>query len=302
MERSHASLRIATPFGHIAAIDVGPEDDGGRPPIVFVHGVPLNSAHWQSIIARLSPRWRCFAPDLLGLGATDPREGVSPDFPTQAKMILSCLDALEIERFHLVGNDSGGAIAQILACMAPKRIASLTLTNCEVGGHAVPAAFAASHTMAKAGQLAQAMAAMCTDINLARSTGGLGMAFENIDHITPALIDTYIAPLVGTAVRRRWLDAYVAAIRPEHLLAVQDHLSTLDMPTQLLWADSDVYFPMDDAWQLARSITGFRRLVVAKGARLFFCEERPDWGATQIESFLDQAGRELPERELTHDA
>ena len=48
-----------------------------------------------------------------------------------AKMLKEVLDALKIDQVDLVGNDSGGGIAQIFAALNPERVQTLTLTNCD---------------------------------------------------------------------------------------------------------------------------------------------------------------------------
>lgn len=279
--QAKAALRRSdTKFGRIAAIDAG-----AGTPIVFLHGVPLHSAHWRGVIGRLAPRWRCLAPDLMGMGESEPGEGIGVDFTTQASMVLDLLDRFGVSGFHLVGNDSGGAIAQIVACRAEERLLSLTLTNCDVDEDTPPAAFAQGHELAKAGQLAAALGRLRGDLDLARAQ--FAIAFENPGHLTSDLLEAYLAPLVRSPARERALNAYVASIEKSHLVAIRDALGALTAPTQLIWASEDVFFPRARAEWLAKTIPGVRRLIEAPGARLFFCEERPDWVAARIEEFLN---------------
>src|SRR5258708_22041952 len=98
------------PSGRIAYID-----GGHGPAAVFLQGVPLNGSHWRHIIAGVRDVRRCIAMDLMGLGYTEiaPTQDVS--FTAQADMVAQVLDALDLDRVDLVGNDSGGAVAQIFA-------------------------------------------------------------------------------------------------------------------------------------------------------------------------------------------
>jgi len=99
-------------------------EKGDGPVALFVHGVPLNGFHWRQAIAGLCDLRRCLAPDLMGLGYSEIGPDQKLDFEAQAQMLLEFLDALGIETVDLVGNDSGGAVAQILATNAPARIRS----------------------------------------------------------------------------------------------------------------------------------------------------------------------------------
>src|SRR5262249_60019288 len=84
---------------------------------------------------------RCIAVDLLAHGDTETASNQDVSVTANANMVEEFLDALSIEQVDLVGNDSGGGIAQIFAASPPQRIRSLTLTDCDVHDNWPPAAF-----------------------------------------------------------------------------------------------------------------------------------------------------------------
>jgi pimeloyl-ACP methyl ester carboxylesterase len=237
------------------------------------------------VIDGLKDDYRCIAPDQLTLGDSERSATGGIDFTSQAQMVLDLAHNLGVGQFHLVGNDSGGAISQIIACAAPERALSLTLTNCDVDENVPPPTFAQAVALARAGLFSRAMSDMLTNLELARSDFGLGVGFEHKESITPELVDTYIAPTLATDARAADLNAYVAAFEPKHLVAIRGKLKALNVPTQLLWGTEDIFFTLKDADWLARTIPGFRRLEKAQGARLFFAEERPEWIATHVREF-----------------
>ena len=262
---------VELPQGRIAYVE-----HGHGAAALFIHGVPLNGYHWRHQIAALGDMRRCVCPDLMGLGASDIAPGTPIDFVAQATMLIDLINALAIDQFDLVGNDSGGAIAQIVATRAPGRIRSLTLTNCDTHGNWPPPAFLPILDLAKAGQLGFAFAAFLADSALARSEQGLGLAFEYPDRLTPELVRAYLGPLVASPARMNLLNAYVAAIDVppgDDLLAA---LQAFDRPTLIAWGDADVFFGTDCARWLARTIPGTRHCEIVRGAKLFFAEERPD--------------------------
>jgi AraC-like DNA-binding protein len=118
---------------------------------LFIHGVPLNGYHWRHVIGQLQDVRRCIALDLMGLGYIEigPKHDVS--FVAQARMVREFLDALGLDQVDLVTNDSGGAIAQIVAANCPERIR--TLTNCDVHDNWPPAAIEPQLAAARAGVL-----------------------------------------------------------------------------------------------------------------------------------------------------
>jgi pimeloyl-ACP methyl ester carboxylesterase len=271
-EAFHAARKtIATPSGEIAYIE-----HGAGPAALFVHGFPVNAYHWRHVLAAVGDLRRCIAPDLMGLGYTNAAADQDLGFEAQADMLLEVLDALDLEQIDLVGNDSGGAIAQILATLAPERIRSLTLTNCDTSGHWPPPALAPIAGLAKAGQLGATCAAFLANPELARSPGALGAVFEFPARLSPELLDVYLGPLTASEKRRAQVDAYVVAIEqgpPDRLAA---GLQALQTPTLIVWADDDIFFPVSEGRWLAETIPGTRTFEALEGAKLFFPEERPD--------------------------
>lgn len=238
--------------------------------------MPLNGYHWRHQLDALASVRRCLAPDLLGLGASDAGPGQPVDFLAQAAMLIQLIDALGIATLDLVGNDSGGAIAQILAAEIPDRIRSLTLTNCDTHGNWPPPAFLPILGLAKARQFGRTLAALLERPEIARSTGGLGMAFEFPERLTPDLLQVYLGPLTASPARMDQVDAYVAAIEIPPPPSLLGRLKTISAPTMIVWGDDDVFFGVEFGRRLGAIIPGTRTIEILHGARLFFPEERPD--------------------------
>src|ERR1700679_1482946 len=98
---------------------------------LFVHGVLLNGHLWRHQLEDLSDMRRCIAVDLLAHGDTEIAPDQDVSVTANAKMLKEFLDALKIDRVDLIGNDSGGGIAQIFAALNPERVRTLPLTNWE---------------------------------------------------------------------------------------------------------------------------------------------------------------------------
>jgi pimeloyl-ACP methyl ester carboxylesterase len=109
------------------------EQSGHGPCVLFVQGVGLAGRAWSPQIVELSRDHRCIAFDNRGLGASrgDTRE---LSVERMARDALGLLDALGIERAHLVGHSLGGVIVQSMALLAPERAQSLTFMCTFAGG------------------------------------------------------------------------------------------------------------------------------------------------------------------------
>ena len=160
---------IETPSGRISYAEAG-----SGPVALFVHGVLLNKHLWRRQLAGLSDIRRCIAVDLLAHGDTEIEPNQDVSVTANANMLREVLDALQIDQVDLVGNDSGGGIAQIFAALNPNRVRSLTLTNCDTHDNWPPEAFKPFVEMAVAGGLSDTLNAMLADKAIYRSPGALG--------------------------------------------------------------------------------------------------------------------------------
>jgi pimeloyl-ACP methyl ester carboxylesterase len=260
---------VATPSGRI-----GYTEAGRGPVALFVHGVLLNGHLWRHQLAELSDVRRCIAVDLLAHGDTEIAPDQDVSVSANARMLLQFLDALEVDQVDLVGNDSGGGIAQIFAALNPLRVRSLTLTDCDAHDNWPPEAFKPFLAMAAAGGLRGTLDAMLADKEIYRSAQALGLAYEHPERVTDDTIEAYLRPLVRSEQRIRDLERFLAAFDCKHTVAVEAELRRLNAPTLIVWGTDDIYFDVRWSRWLAETIPGARRRIELDGARIFFPEER----------------------------
>ena len=123
---------------HTGAGAVGYAEVGSGRTAPFVHGVGTNGSLWRNVIGALREERRCIALDL-------PLHGRSPATADQdfsltglAAVVEGFCAHLGLTGVDLVANDTGGAVAQIVAAHQPHLLATLTLTNCETVGNVPP--------------------------------------------------------------------------------------------------------------------------------------------------------------------
>ncbi len=117
------------------AIQIGPvhtnfHDVGTGVPVLLIHGSgPGVSAwaNWRLTMTALAPRFRCLAPDMAGFGYSTVPDGYVFDRQAWLDQLLGLLDALGLERVHVIGNSFGGSLALALAIAAPQRVGKLVL-------------------------------------------------------------------------------------------------------------------------------------------------------------------------------
>jgi 3-oxoadipate enol-lactonase len=101
-------------------------DQGKGDPVLWLQGLNAPAAAWAVQLAHFSQTHRSIAPDARGVGQSDAPPG--PYTTRQlAQDALAVLDALAVDRAHVVGLSLGGAAAQELALVFPQRVRSLAL-------------------------------------------------------------------------------------------------------------------------------------------------------------------------------
>ncbi len=257
----------STSFGDVSYIEAG-----HGPAAVFVHGVFLNADLWRHQIEGLSDLRRCIAVDILAHGGSPYAGDGPPTMSLQADMIEEFLDALGLDAVDLIGNDSGGAIAQLVVARIPGRIRTLTLTNCDTHDNWPPPAFAPIVELARRGELAEALATLAVDPGTARTS--LATGFEHPEDLTDEMVTGFLGPIGSSTTRAEAIQSYVAGMDNAVTVAIRDDLARFPSPTLIVWGTADEFFDVEWARWLAATIPGTVRCIELEGAKLFFPMER----------------------------
>jgi pimeloyl-ACP methyl ester carboxylesterase len=100
---------------------------GDGTPVIAIHGLGATKGSFLPTVAALADRFRVIAPDLPGFGDSDKPVAAPYDARYFAEAVIDLMDALDIERAHLIGNSLGGRIALELALRDPERVGRLAL-------------------------------------------------------------------------------------------------------------------------------------------------------------------------------
>lgn len=113
----------------IAAGTVHIAEAGAGAPIVLLHGNPDTHTVWSGVVTELMQGFRCIAPDMPGYGESSaPRDEDLP-LDRQGQWVAAVLDALKLDRVHLVCHDVGGAYGLSFSTQFPDRLRTLTIMN-----------------------------------------------------------------------------------------------------------------------------------------------------------------------------
>lgn len=254
---------------------------GEGKPIVFVHGYLVDGRLWDGVVDRLSNRWRCLAPDWpLGAQqvAMNPEADLSP--PGIARLIADFLERLDLEDVTIVGNDSGGAMSQVLATRYPQRIGRLVLTNCDTHENFPPGIFKAMPPLAK---LPGGMTALSAPFRIGAVARRAFKPFAKTK-IPDELIASWMRPAVSDSGVMRDLKKVTGGMNKRHTQEAAAKLRSSELPILLLWAPGDRYFPLSYAERLAGE-TGNAHIVQIPDAKTFVPLDQPERVAEEIADF-----------------
>ena len=208
--------------------------------------------------------------DLSGFGFTErPKDPSRYTRDSQVALILGVLDALKIERAHLVGHSYGGALSLRLAARHPERLKSLLLVD----------SAAPTYPNDRRRRLAGWRWLDSLVVRgLALRPSGVRRALEGSvyddSQITQEMVDAYLDRVRIEGV----IDAYYGLTAPEHKVGEKGEeidLAQIAVPTLVLWGRQDELIPVADGEKAADRIPGARFEVLEETGHMPM-EERPE--------------------------
>ena len=259
---------------------------GTGPVLLFVHGVLANGTLWRDVVASLSGRFRCIVPDLpLGGHSIPMRPDADLTLPGVARIVADLMKALDLREVTLVGNDTGGAVCQVVISEHPGRVSHLVLTNCDAYEAFFPVLLSPFHYAAAFfGTRFVDFLAWTLRIRLAQRVLLKTVATRHIDE---AALDAYARPLIENSGVRRDLARFLRGVSKRYTLEAARSFPGFRRPVLIVWGDRDLFFSPRLALRLQRDFPN-ARLEAVSGSRAFVPEDRPECLAELIGEFVGE--------------
>lgn len=258
---------------------------GSGPDVVLIHGWPLTAATYRHLVARLASRYTCHLFDLPTTGATEITAATPIGIPQHAATVRAAIDRLGLSRYALVGHDSGGFIARIVAANDPRAV-GLVLGNTEIPGH-TPAMLTLLALVAKLGLGEFVFGRVLRSSWLRRSMFGFEGCFTDAAYADGEFKTAQLDPLLAPgklAGQLRLFDTLT-----HDLMATLDAIhAQIAVPVALVWGTDDPWFPLAKAKRMLSSFAGPTTLTEIRGGKLFVHEDRADEFAAATVSHLAQ--------------
>ena len=248
-------MEIDLSAGTLDYLDTG----GGGPTLVLLHGLLMDSSLWDGPIADLSTDHRCIAPT-LPLGAH--RHPISGDLslPAIAQLVEEFLDRLDLHDVTLVGNDTGGALVQLVLAGKPERVVRAVLVSCEAFDNVPPGL--TGKVLVLSGRLSPRLfGAFMQQLRL-RAVRRLPIAFGWLTKRGDATTARWIRPVLTSQQIRRDTVRMLRAIDGGAVAEATAALPSFHRPALVVWAAEDRVMPPEHGRRLAELLPDGRLVEV----------------------------------------
>jgi pimeloyl-ACP methyl ester carboxylesterase len=220
--------------------------------LVLLHGLMMDASLWDETITELAADHRCVAPTLpLGAHRRGMRADADLSLPGVARLVAEFLDRLDLRDVVLVGNDTGGALVQLMMVDGAARVAGVVLVSCDAFANFPPGL--TGRTLVLSGRLPPLLFGMFMQQMRLRPLRRMPVAFGWLTLRGDAATARWIRPVLERPEIRR--DAVrtlrAAAADTGLLLAAAERLPRFDRPALVVWARGDRVMPPEHGRRLA---------------------------------------------------
>lgn len=236
--------------------------DKGKP-IVLLHGIPMNSSLWNFVGFKLSSSGYCvYAPEMLGLGYTEGPIEYDHSLKGQEKIIELFIREVIRKECIIVGHDLGGGVAQIIVTEKPALINKCVLTNC-VAFDSWPVE--GIKKLIQYSRSEESSSIFTNEFVSDFLKNGLILGVEDKTVINDELIKDIYNGIAGSKVKVEHFIRFLRDMDNKYTEEAATKLLSLNKPTLVVWAQSDIFQPMSVGEKLYKVIPNSKWSVIDGG-------------------------------------
>ena len=229
------------------------EDTGGAGPVVvLVHGLLMDASLYDDVVADLARDHRCIVPTLpLGAHRHGAAEEADLSLRGIAQLVAELLERLDLRDVTLVGNDTGGAVVQLLMAEGAERVGRVVLASCDAFDNFPPGL--TGRTLVRTGKLPPALFGLFMQQMRLKPVRRLPLAFGWLTRRGDATVARWMGPVLHQPEIRRDTVRVLRAIAADRglLVEVAERLPAFDRPALIVWASEDRVMPPEHGRRLA---------------------------------------------------
>ncbi len=281
--------KYRTPQSHFVNVDgrnIHVRMMGEGQPIILLHGSFASLHTWDAWQKELSQYFLTISLDFPGHGLTGPDELKRYSIQDYSDLVLSIAEKLNIDKFHLVGNSMGGAVAINVGATRPDKVLTLALVDASGAPRREPRSLEKDLDSDEERPLIMDLAqsplfsgllVKCTPKFLFAMN--LRNVYGDESRIQDETVDRYYELMLREGNRQATLDR-ISVLRNSDL-----DFERLKMPTLILWGRKDSWIPISNAYAFEKAIPG-SNVVVFEEAGHVPMEEFPTESVSEYLSFL----------------
>lgn len=245
---------------------------GSGPDVLFIHGWPVSSATFRTLLPHLTDHVTCHLIDLPGAGSSRFAADQVLTIENHIHSVKRVLDVLDLNDVAVVGHDSGGLIARHAVAGSPRlRALGLIDTEQSTGLSWKFKSFIAGRRIPGFGA---GLGWVAGQPRLRRNRLVLGDAFVDRSLLDGEFDEFFLKPLNQSPAHRKAAIQLLKSFDYQHVRDLRELHRRITVPVQLVWGEHDRFFPVKWAQEMLADFSD-ARLAVIKGAGLFAHEERP---------------------------
>jgi pimeloyl-ACP methyl ester carboxylesterase len=260
-------------------------ESGTGPAMVFIHGWPMQKETFSPITRILQKYFRCICFDLIDIGDSRPATVPTPiSFHQQVAALKEAISALGLERYALVGQNSGGFIARLLAANNAN-VTNLILFNTEIPG-LIPPWVPFFQLLAPLPLASHIFKFSVSTKIIARSPVGFGGCFADKDLIHGEFFELTAKPLIANPEKLAGCIRFLKSMDWDECNKLSIVHAQINAKVDCIWGEADPFFPVADALSMFEQFTNKGEFVTIKHAKLLPYAEHPNESATFIRRFM----------------
>ncbi len=261
---------------------------------MLLHGLLMDGRLWTDVVDDLSADFRCVVPTLpLGAHTLPMQAGADLSLHTVAAVVGELLRELDLREVVLVGNDTGGALIQLLLASdgeATGRIGGVVLVGCEAFDNVPPGL--TGRTIVALGKLPPTLFGLFMWQMRIKALRRLPISFGWLTKRGDAMTARWITPILTRPEVRRDTVALLRAIGADRriLIKAAELLPAFDRAALVVWAEGDRVMPPEHGRRLA-ALLPQGRLVEIADSRTLIPLDQPARLAQAIREWVDATRR-----------
>jgi haloalkane dehalogenase len=261
---------------------------GKGPPLIMIPGFPFHSLTYRRLVPLLAQEFTCCCVDLPGTGQSRWDDSTDFSFPAHGRRLKHMADELGLQRYAVLGHDTGGFLARHLALLDPERAGKLIIINTEMPNHRPPWIPLYQKFMALPASSYVIRMLLRSDTYV-RSRAGFGGCFYDPRLIDDEFKEVFVRPMIENHRQTLGYGKYLRGFDWAENDAFEQRHAEIRARVLFIWGRDDRTFPEPLGREMAKQLPGRAGFESIPATRLLPHEEKPEEVARLTRSFLRES-------------